>query len=100
MYTNNSNINNQMHQVIEDLARQSENIILEQLNDLIKLDLLMIESTQPILIQDPLSHKIQIKQAVKLTYRDKEVIKRLTEENETLRSQLTAIQNAIKSVSL
>lgn len=77
-----------MSDVINDLNKQSQNIILEQLDDLIKRNILVIEQTQPVLIQDFDTHKIKINQAIKLTVKDIDYIKQLEKENQELKNKL------------
>jgi len=82
--------------VVADIGKQQENIILGQLNDLIKRGLLVIESTQPTLVQDPDSTKILLRQSVKLTLKDIEYIQSLEEENKKLKEKLLSIETALK----
>jgi len=81
-----------------DLARQQEAILQEQLGDLVSRGLLVVESTEPVLIREPYSDKIKIAQSIKLTLKDKEYILKLEEENKILKEQLETIKNVIGEI--
>lgn len=84
-----------MSNVINDLSIQSQNIILEQLDDLIKRNILIIEQTQPVLIQDFQTNKVKISQAIKLTVKDIDYIKQLEKENKELKDKLTQLADIV-----
>lgn len=65
---------------IRHAAEQTESLLLEQLNDLLSRGLLVVEKTEPVLIQDS-TGKVQIHQKINLTLRDKEYIEKLEKEN-------------------
>src|SRR4051812_42730601 len=76
--------------VAREVAKQTESIILEQLNDFIKRGLIEIESG-PISFVDenPFEgHKITIRQSVRLRLKDREYIERLESENKIMREAL------------
>jgi hypothetical protein len=77
--------------IINDLLKQKEDLILEQLGELITGKLLEIQETQPVLIQDYMSNKIVLRQAVKLHFKGYERIQELEKENEELKTQLKNI---------
>ncbi|HLD91227.1 MAG TPA: hypothetical protein VI911_09470 [Patescibacteria group bacterium] len=73
-------------QLVEEAMKTEQSLILEQLTDLVSRNLLVIESTQPVIIQDCCSNKLTIQKKIKLTLKDKEYILKLEEENKELRS--------------
>lgn len=81
--------NNYIQSITNDLYKQKDNIILEQLNDLISRDLLIVEETQPVLVRDFESNKITLRQSVRLVLKDKEYIEKLERENKELKDTLT-----------
>lgn len=87
-----SNIQDVVKELSRDLQQQTENLLLEQLGDLINRGLLVVETTQPILVHDHYSNKVEIKQAVKLTFKDKEYIQKLEVENAKYKDILSKIQ--------
>jgi hypothetical protein len=50
--------------------------------------------TQPILVQDYTSTKIEVRQQVRLTLKDKEYIEKLEKENQEMKDLLEAIKHA------
>lgn len=88
-----------MGMVVKELARDiheaTEKAMLEQLNDFVSRGLIVVEMTQPILIQDMYSPEIRISQQVKLTLKDKEYILKLEKENQEMKDLLEAIDHAL-----
>lgn len=85
-----------MNEVAKEISQQKENLLLEQLNDLVSRDLIVIEQTQPVLVQDSDSNKLIFRQAIKLTLKDKEYILKLEEENKQLKETLDIIKEKLK----
>lgn len=84
----------------DEIYKQTEALILEQLNELISRGLLVIEKGPMSLttydshfsnVGDP--HKIKVSQTVKLKLKDQEYIERLEKENVDLRAILRSIKN-------
>lgn len=77
------------------ISKQTEIIILEQLNDLISRNLLIVETTQPTFVTEysQNSDKIQVKvmQQCRLVLKDKEYIEKLEKENEELKTILKTL---------
>lgn len=72
-------IHSYLDELTKELCSQQQNILLVQLNDLVSRDLLVIEQTQPILIQD-IEGKIRIEQSIKLSLKEMDYIKKLEDE--------------------
>lgn len=79
--------------MVEKIAKQKEALILEQINDLVKRNLLVVEMGEMILIQDPDKHEIQLRQQIRLTLKDKEYIEKLEEENTLLKSEINNLRD-------
>lgn len=99
MYTTNSLI----QKVTEDLLRQKENLLMEQLNDFISRGLIEIQETQPVIVKEvnllePDGFKLTLRQSVRLVLKDKEYIKKLEEENKDLKEKLDIINEALKDL--
>lgn len=88
---------NSASEISKKTAEKTEQIILSQLGDLVKRGLIVIESTQPVLIHNPDSHLFHIKQSVRLVPKEKEYIERLEKECAVLRERLALIKKAINS---
>jgi len=74
-----------MEDVIPEIERQKEALLLEQLNELVKRNLLVIEQTQPILVRDECSDGVVLRQSVRLVLKDQEYIQQLEKENKELK---------------
>lgn len=92
-------IHESLNSALLEVNKQTESIILSQLNELISRGLLVIESTQPVLVADyDLYHNgtfnrdkpynIRLQQMVKLKLKDQEYIEKLEKENEELKKQV------------
>lgn len=88
--------NDVVREIANDIRVSTEKVILEQLNDFISRGLIVIESTQPILVQDPTSASLKIVQHVKLTLKDKEYIVKLEEENKRLNQLVSNLEEYFK----
>lgn len=88
-------MNDSIKEAMTDLLRQQETILLEQLGDLVKRGLLVIESTQPVIVQSQSVHKLELRQAVRLVLKDKEFIQELERENAELKRRLATINSAV-----
>ena len=82
-------------EILDDLGKQKEAIILDQLGDMLKRGLLIVESTQPVLIKDEFSDKITLKQSIRLTLRDKEYIEKLEKENAEYKDLIERLNKAL-----
>lgn len=74
-----------LNDVIPEIERQKEALLLEQLNELVKRDLLVIEQTQPVLVRDSASDGLVFRQSVRLVLKDQEYIQKLEKENKELK---------------
>lgn len=78
--------------------KQTEELVLQQLGDLVKRGLLVIEQTEPVLTEHQLpggDWEFTMEKAVRLNLRDREVIETLEAENKRLREQLRTIDDAL-----
>lgn len=76
--------------LIRDVYKQQEALLLAQLGDLVRDGILVIESTQPVLIQEKLleGYTLRLETAVKLSYKGKERLDWYKSENERLKAEL------------
>ena len=95
---NHANLNSAVTKLVNSMAKQSEAILMDKLNDLVKRNLLVIESTQPVFVKDEYSQTIKVQQAVRLVLKDMEYIKQLETENQQLKEQLQNIKEALGKV--
>lgn len=80
---------------IREISRQKDAIILQQLGDLIKSGLLVIEEEQPILTKDELTGNFKYSSAIRLVLRDKEIFEQLKKERDEALDKLVAIRDIL-----
>lgn len=85
-------------QLAKEVAKEQERVILDQLNELISRGLLVVESTQPILVQDPYSAKVTVQQSCKLLLKDQEYIQKLETRVEELEHILKALSDVSEEI--
>jgi hypothetical protein len=76
-----------------DAAKQTENIILEQLNDFISRGLIEVEMGEMSLVQTEISKQVELRQTVKLRLKDREYITKLEQDNAALRHEIKMLLN-------
>lgn len=68
-------------EMVKQISAQKEALIMEQLNELISRGLLVVEQTEPVLIEeyDPMTNlpRVEFKQSIKLKLKDQEYIEQL-----------------------
>lgn len=82
-------------EIMADMARQTENLILEQLNDLVSRGLLVVERGPMSLVHSQDKDKIEVRQSCRLILKDKEYIEKLEAENKLLHEKIQAIDSAL-----
>tara|TARA_R110000868_G_scaffold82953_1_gene233988 strand:+ start:219 stop:491 length:273 start_codon:yes stop_codon:yes gene_type:complete len=85
-----------LSEIMADLGKQQESIILDQLNDLVKRGLLVVESTQPVLVRNYNQDKITVQQSIRLTLKDKEYIEKLEKENSEYKDLIERLNKALE----
>jgi hypothetical protein len=90
--------------VAETAARQTEQIILQQLNELVSRGLIVIEETQPMLSmvlmcaeQD--AYELRITRGVRLLLKDQEYIEKLEKQVEDLTNRLLEVNAHMDEVN-
>lgn len=81
----------ELRNTVERLAQQKEKMILDQLDDLVKEGLLVIEQGPMSLVQMAHNNEMIVAQEVKIVLRDKEYIQSLKDEIEALKRVLKNI---------
>ncbi len=91
---------NLQKQVAAEVAKNTENQILEQLNEFISRGLILVEAGPLSLMEsmEPGFTKIRVNRTVKLILKDQAYIESLEKENKFLRDKLQAMKNAISSL--
>lgn len=85
-----------IQKAIEESAKKKESIILEQLGDLVKKGLLIIEESQPMIVKtrEAGEEKFEMRFMIRLVLKDKDYISKLERENTFLRDKINAIESA------
>ena len=84
-------------ELANDIARQTEKLILQQLGDLVKAGLLVMKTGPMRLCTDPaFPTSIRLFQDVSFELKDQEYINALKAENEDLRKRLNTIREMIR----
>ncbi len=73
--------------ILKPLLIQKENMILEQLSDLVKKGLLVVEETQPVITIDS-ENNLKVSQSCRLALKDKEYISNLESERDRYKTEL------------
>lgn len=85
--------------IISDVRRQQEAFLLEQLGDLVRDEVLLIEQTQPIITREVNMNNsgftLKMSQAVRLTYKGFEKMQELKDEVNRLKKLNTALMEEI-----
>lgn len=79
---------NYLEPLLNNLQKQAENHILEQLNELVKRGLLVIKATKPVLVRDEKSANMTLQQSVTLELKDQEYIEELEHKVALLQSKV------------
>lgn len=81
-----------LSEIMQDINKQNEALILESLGDLITKGLLVVEQTQPVLVGNHSINEdkyiVRLEQKIRLVLKDKEYIQKLEEENKKLREKI------------
>lgn len=91
-----SSPNSLVAEVSREAAKQTESLIMEQLNELISRGLLVIEMTKPMIVHDQNTAKICLHQGVRLLLKDQEYVEKLENENRAMKEQLEQINKALE----
>ena len=78
-----------------EVAKQTEESILAQLNDFISRGLLEIEMGPITFVSSDISMRVEVRQRVALKLKDKEYIQKLEAENKELRDLIVKIKGII-----
>lgn len=90
-----NSIMNGMNKAFTEVSKQTEDIILEQLNDFVSRGLIVLKMGPMTLTHDQMSNKINVSQSCTLVLKDKEYIEKLEKENIELKAQLNTISKTI-----
>lgn len=85
--TINSLVDDPVRSAIKSIGVQNERLILEQLEDLVKRDLLVIEQTEPVLTTT-MEGEFRIDQKVRIFLKDQQYIEKLEARIKTLEAAL------------
>jgi len=84
-----------MNDAAEFMVKESQKIILNELSDLIKSGVLSIEIGAPQFVQSCDSMKIEVRQPVKIVVKERERIKTLENEIQSLKSDNYKLQQEL-----
>lgn len=90
--------NQNINEILQEVAKETENKLLEQLNDFISRGLIVVENGPMTMIHDSHSFKVLIQRSVQLVLKDKEYILKLENENGALKELLKQIKSNMKDI--
>jgi hypothetical protein len=93
---NTNDLNSVASDLCRETAKQTEDIILDQLNEFISRGLIVVEKGPMTLIHDSYLDKITINQSVSLKLKDQEYIEKLEGQIKDLEERLNTIMEALK----
>ncbi len=82
-----------MSQAMAEVASQTEETILSQLNEFVSRGLLTVERTTPLLVADPHSTKLTVKTKVQLKIKDQEYIESLERQVKELSGLVATLRS-------
>ena len=85
-----------IQQAMKDVAKETETIILSQLNEFVARGLLIVERTDPMIVADHMSPKLMIKCSVVLKIKDQEYIESLERQIEEFRKLVSDLRSKMK----
>lgn len=92
-------LHQEINEVVKDIAKQTEDLLMEQLNELVSRGLIVIEQGPMTLIEEarqpftsPPGHRIRLCQTVRLVLKDQEYIEALEHRNKELEKLLEEIK--------
>lgn len=86
--------------LMEQVARQTEDLLAQDLNAFVKKGLLRVVTGPVTLVQNPMSTDIEVRTQVKFELRDKEYIAELEKKISELESMITDMQALLLARSL
>lgn len=98
---------NTTHKILDKVAReaskQKESVLLEQLGDLVKKRLLVIEETEPMLVKTSISEdsqdfKFEMVQSFRLVLKDQEYVEQLEDKIQGLEQQVELLHKKLNNV--
>lgn len=88
-----------LHKTMQRLMKSQENLLMEQLKELVDRDLLVIETTTPVIVRDVDSDQFSLKQMVRFKLKDQEYIEKLEKENFELKAQIENLKEAFRGLN-
>ena len=83
--------------IAKELAKQSETILLDQLNEFISRGLIVVHHGPTGFVHDPYTNKVTIQSSVKLVLKDQDYIEQLEKENKALKEQIEKTNEVIRN---
>lgn len=85
--------------IVQDLSRQQDRILLDQLGDLVKAGLIVLQREEPMIVEenDPTrpGTRLIFRQKIRFELRDQEYIDTLKKENAELKAALQKIRDVL-----
>jgi len=83
-------LDSEVEKLINNMTKQEESILLEQLSELISRGLIVIYKEEPVLTHEEKdgTHTVKISSAVRLVLKDHEYIQRIEKENAELKARI------------
>lgn len=87
--------NSLVSKVAEELNKNTENAVLEELNELVSRGILVLHRGPTVVVQDPFSNKIEIRQKVRVVLSNQEYVERLESENKKMKNILDLVNQCL-----
>jgi len=84
-------------EIANDIAKQSDRILLDQLGELITKGLLEVQYGPLLLTQSPYEDKLQVGRSISLKLKDREYIERLEKKIDTLEQAILKLTEGLRN---
>ena len=86
-----------VREVCKDLLHQQEKIFLDQLDSLVRDNVLTIVKGEHVVVQDPIANSLKLQQTVHFTFKAEKVLEEYRKKVDSLTKELNAIRKIVKA---
>lgn len=84
-----------MDKILETFWSKKDSLIFSQIVELINDNVLTISETMPVIVREENSDKVTMQQAIKLSFRGREILDSLKKENKLLRDEIDQLREKL-----